>query len=108
MPSSVTAASVANAAADAASPTGGNFKKLDFYLAKNEVALYPKWNVYDTLFGSIKWQPNMGNTLTGTTPTPSPILRMTFMPEVLTAYPKKDQFTVGEAYGRRCSRYAPI
>ena len=96
MPSSVTAASVANAAADAASPTGGNFKKLDFYLAKNEVALYPKWNVYDTLFGSIKWQPNMGNTLTGTTPTPSPILRMTFMPEVLTAYPKKDQFTVGE------------
>ena len=96
MPSSVTAASVANAAANEASPTGGNFKKLDFYLAKNEVALYPKWNVYDTLFGSIKWQPNMGNTLTGTTPTPSPILRTTFMPEVLTAYPKKDQFTVGE------------
>ena len=96
MPSSVTAASVANAAADAASPTGGNFKKLDFYLAKNEVALYPKWNVYDTLFGSIKWEPNMGNTLTGTTPTPSPILRTTFMPEVLTNYPKKDQFTVGE------------
>ena len=56
MPSSVTAATVANAAAHEASPTGGNFK-LDFYLAKNEVALYPKWNVYDTLFGSIKWQP---------------------------------------------------
>jgi len=96
MASSVTAAAVANAAADAASPTGGNFKALSYYLAKNEVALYPKWNVYDTLFGSIKWQPNMGSTLTGTTPTPSPVLRMTFMPEVLTAYPKKDQFTVGE------------
>jgi len=96
MASSVTAAAVANAAADAASPTGGNFKSLSYYLAKNEVALYPKWNVYDTLFGSIKWQPNMGSTLTGTTPTPSPVLRMTFMPEVLTAYPKKDQFTVGE------------
>ena len=95
MPSSVTAASVVNAAIDS-NPTGGNFKKLDFYLAKNEVALYPKWNVYDTLFGSIKWEPNMGNTLTGTTPTPSPILRTTFMPEVLTNYPKKDQFTVGE------------
>jgi hypothetical protein len=96
MASSVTAASVVNAAADAASPTGGAFKQLSFYLAKNEVALYPKWNVYDTLFGSIKWEPNMGSVLTGTTPTPSPILRTTFMPEVLTAYPKKDQFTVGE------------
>jgi hypothetical protein len=96
MASSVTAATVANAAADAASPTGNAFKQLSFYLAKNEVALYPKWNVYDTLFGSIKWQPNMGSTLTGTTPTPSPVLRTTFMPEVLTAYPKKDQFTVGE------------
>ena len=96
MASSVTAASVANAAADAASPTGGAFKQLSFYLAKNEVALYPKWNVYDTLYGSIKWEPNMGSTLTGTTPTPSPVLRTTFMPEVLTAYPKKDQFTVGE------------
>ena len=96
MASSVTAAAVANAAADAASPTGGNFKSLSYYLAKNEVALYPKWNVYDTLYGSIKWQPNMGSTLTGTTPTPSPVLRMTFMPEVLTAYPKKDQCTVGE------------
>jgi hypothetical protein len=96
MASSVTAATVANAAADAASPTGGAFKQLSFYLAKNEVALYPKWNIYDQLFGSIKWQPNMGSTLTGTTPTPSPVLRTTFMPEVLTAYPKKDQFTVGE------------
>jgi len=96
MASSVTAASVVNAAADAASPTGGAFKQLSFYLAKNEVALYPKWNVYDTLFGSVKWQPNMGSTLTGTTPTPSPVLRTVFMPEILTAYPKKDQFTVGE------------
>jgi len=97
MASSVTAASLINqTAADAANPTGGAFKQLSFYLAKNEVALYPKWNVYDTLFGSIKWQPNMGSTLTGTTPTPSPVLRTTFMPEILTAFPKKDQFTVGE------------
>ena len=96
MASSVLAAAVANAANSATSPTGSAFKKLDFYLAKNEVALYPKWNVYDQLFGSIPWQPNMGSTLTGTTPTPSPVLRTTFMPEVLTNFPKKDQFTVGE------------
>ena len=37
MPSSVTAATVANAAAHEASPTGGNFKKLDFYLAKTRL-----------------------------------------------------------------------
>ena len=96
MASSVTAASVTNALNSAVDKTGSAFKQLDFYLAKNEVALYPKWNVYDTLFGSIPWQPNMGSTLTGTTPTPSPVLRTTFMPEVLANFPKKDQFTVGE------------
>ena len=96
MASSVIAASVVNAASDAANATGGAFEQLSFYLAKNEVALYPKWNVYDTLFGSIKWEPNMGSTLKGTTPTPSPVLRTTFMPEELTKFPKKDQFTVGE------------
>jgi hypothetical protein len=96
MASSVNAAAVNNAASDAAVTTGGNFKKLSFYLAKNEVALYPKWNVYDQLFGSIAWQPNMGSTLTGTTPTPSPVTRTTFMPETLDTFPKKDQYTVGE------------
>ena len=97
MASSVTAASLVNQAANVADATAANgFKQLSFYLAKNEVALYPKWNIYDQLFGSIKWQPNMGSVLTGTTPTPSPVLRTVFMPEVLTAYPKKDQFTVGE------------
>ena len=96
MASSVTAATVANAANSAVDKTGSAFKALSYYLAKNEVALYPKWNIYDQLFGSIKWQPNMGSVLTGTTPTPSPVLRTTFMPEVLTNFPKKDQFTVGE------------
>jgi len=96
MASSVTAASVVNQLNNAATPTGSAFKQLSYYLAKNEVALYPKWNIYDQLFGSIKWEPNMGSVLTGTTPTPSPVLRTTFMPEVLTAYPKKDMFTVGE------------
>jgi len=96
MASSVEANAVNNAANSDPDKTGGNFKKLSFYLAKNEVALYPKWNVYDQLFGSIEWQPNMGSTLTGTTPTPSPVTRTTFMPETLDKFPKKDQYTVGE------------
>lgn len=73
-----------------------NFNKLDFYLVKNEVALFPRWNVYDTLYGSIKWQPNMGDTLQGLTPTPSPIQRSTFAPNVLADAPLKDIYKVGE------------
>jgi len=69
---------------------------LDFYLVKNEVALFPKWNVYDTLYGSIKWQPNMGDTLQGLTPTPSPVSRSTFAPNVLADAPLKDIYKVGE------------
>jgi hypothetical protein len=73
-----------------------NFNKLDFYLVKNEVALFPKWNVYDTLYGSIKWQPNMGDTLQGLTPSPSPVQRSTFAPNVLADAPRKDIYKVGE------------
>tara|TARA_Y100001972_G_scaffold97274_1_gene120131 strand:+ start:32 stop:1513 length:1482 start_codon:yes stop_codon:yes gene_type:complete len=98
MPSSVNANAVENVANDTASLSGGAFRSLSYYLAKNEVALYPKWNVYDQLFGSIKWEPNMGSTLNGTTPTPSPIQNITFMPNTLDSYPKKDQFQVGERY----------
>tara|TARA_Y100000592_G_scaffold1228_4_gene1904 strand:+ start:121 stop:1530 length:1410 start_codon:yes stop_codon:yes gene_type:complete len=73
-----------------------NFNKLDFYLVKNEVALFPKWNVYDSMYGSIKWEPNMGDTLQGLTPTPSPVSRSTFAPNVLADAPLKDIYKVGE------------
>ena len=99
MPSSVTAAAIENVANSTASVTANQpFRSLSYYLAKNEVALYPKWNVYDTLFGSIKWTPNMGSTLNGTTPTPSPVQNITFMPNLLSSFPSKDQYTVGERY----------
>ena len=84
------------AAAMATTAVSNNFNKLDFYLVKNEVALFPKWNVYDTLYGSIKWQPNMGDTLQGLTPTPSPVSRSTFAPNVLADAPLKDIYKVGE------------
>tara|TARA_R100000700_G_scaffold29943_1_gene36878 strand:+ start:68 stop:1471 length:1404 start_codon:yes stop_codon:yes gene_type:complete len=72
------------------------FNKLDFYLVKNEVALFPKWNVYDSMYGSIKWQPNMGEKLHGLTPTPSPVSRSTFAPNRLNAVAKKDIYKIGE------------
>ena len=84
------------AQAMATTDNSNNFNKLDFYLVKNEVALFPKWNVYDTLYGSIKWQPNMGDTLQGLTPTPSPIQRSTFAPNVLADAPLKDIYKIGE------------
>tara|TARA_R100000700_G_scaffold1725_2_gene3992 strand:- start:2461 stop:3858 length:1398 start_codon:yes stop_codon:yes gene_type:complete len=84
------------AQAMATTDNSNNFNKLDFYLVKNEVALFPKWNVYDTLYGSIKWQPNMGDTLQGLTPTPSPVQRSTFAPNVLADAPLKDIYKIGE------------
>jgi len=98
MPSSVLAASVESVANNTATPYQAEFKKLDFYLARNEVAQFPKWNTYDSLFGSIKWQPNMGNTLNGLTAMPSPVERITFAPNTLDSFPAKDQFSVGERF----------
>jgi len=98
MPTSVLADSVSHAANAAATPYQAEFKKLDFYLARNEVAQFPKWNTYDSLFGSIKWQPNMGNTLNGLTAMPSPVERITFAPNTLDSFPAKDQFSIGERY----------
>ena len=87
-----------SALAEAMSKTvaSNNFNKLDYYLVKNEVALFPRWNVYDTLYGSIKWQPNMGSELQGLTPTPSPVQRSTFAPNVLNEAPRKDIYQTGE------------
>ena len=98
MPSSVLADAVSHAANSAATPHQPEFKKLSFYLARNEVAQFPKWNTYDSLFGSIKWQPNMGDTLNGLVAVPSPVERITFAPNTLDSFPAKDQFTIGERY----------
>ena len=84
------------AQAMATNVASSDFNKLEYYLVKNEVALFPKWNVYDTLYGSIKWQPNMGDTLQGLTPTPSPVSRSTFAPNVLADAPLKDIYKIGE------------
>jgi len=96
MPTSVQADSVIHASNATATPHQPEFKKLSFYLARNEVAQFPKWNTYDSLFGSIKWQPNMGDTLNGLTAQPSPVERITFAPNTLDSFPAKDQFKIGE------------
>lgn len=72
------------------------FNKLPFYLVKNEVTLFPEWNIYDQLLGDISWTPNMGDTMKGVRPEPSPLGRTLFYPNLISVDPKKDVFEVGE------------
>ena len=73
------------------------FNRLPFYLVKNEVKLFPKWNVWDQLFGDIPWQPNMGDTMKGVRPEPSPIGRTLFYPNRINTDPLKDVFEIQES-----------
>ena len=76
--------------ANAQSEDAAKFSKLPYYLARNEAATFPRWNVYDQLFGDINWQANMGDELRGVTPQPSPISESFFFPENITTAPKKN------------------
>lgn len=73
------------------------FQKLPFYLVKNEVAQFPTWNVFDQLYGTVNWQPNMGNTMRGVTPQRSPVGRVLFFPQPITGAPNKDVYQVTES-----------
>ena len=69
------------------------FNRLPFYLVKNEVELFPQWNIWDQLFGDVPWQTSMGDTMKGVRPEPSPVGRTLFYPvEVVAGDPKKDVF----------------
>jgi hypothetical protein len=73
------------------------FNRAPFYLVKNEVQLFQQWNVYDQLFGDIPWQPNMGDTMKGVRPEPSPVGRATFYPNLISTDPNKDVFETLES-----------
>lgn len=73
------------------------FQKLPFYLVKNEVKQFPKWNVFDQLFGTINWEPNEGNVMRGVTPQRSPVQRSFFFPQPITTVPNKDVYQVTES-----------
>lgn len=70
------------------------FSKLPYYLARNECAAFPKWNVWDQLFGDINWQANMGDVLRGVTPQPSPVGESFFFPNDITTAPLKNVYEV--------------
>lgn len=73
------------------------FQKLPFYLVKNEVTQFPIWNIFDQLYGTVQWQPNMGNTMRGVTPQRSPVGRSFFFPNNIDVAPNKDVYQVTES-----------
>jgi len=73
------------------------FQKLPFYLVKNEVKQFPRWNVFDQLFGTIDWEQNEGNVMRGVTPQRSPVGRAMFFPQPITTIPNKDVYQVTES-----------
>lgn len=73
------------------------FSKLPFFQVKNEVAQFPLFSTFDQLYGSIPWQPNMGDTMKGLTPQRSPVGRALFFPNPITTVPNKDVYQVTES-----------
>lgn len=55
------------------------------------------WNIWDTLFGDIPWQPNMGDTMKGIRPEPTPVARTVFYPNPISQDPNKDVFETLES-----------
>lgn len=71
--------------------------KLPFYLVKNEVKVFPTWNIFEQLLDDINWEPNEGNIMKGVTPQRSPVGRAFFFPNPITTLPNKDLYQVTES-----------
>lgn len=72
------------------------YQKLPFYLVEQQLSLMPRWQVWNTLFGSVPWEKNMGTTMRGVIPENSPLQRQMFYPNAITAAPNRDVHSVLE------------
>jgi hypothetical protein len=68
------------------------FQKLPFYLVMNEVRRFPLYKTWDSLFGSIKWQSNMGSIMRGVRPQNSPDSTSFVYPANITSTPTRHIF----------------
>jgi len=73
------------------------FQKLPFYLVKNELEVFPRWNIFDQLYGNISWEPNMGNTMRAVTPQKSPVANSFAFPNNIDVLPNKNVYQVTES-----------
>ena len=73
------------------------FQKLPFYLVMNEVKRFPIYKTWDALFGSIKWQPNMGSIMRGVRPEYSPVGDSFVFPANITTTPNRNIFETLES-----------
>lgn len=73
------------------------FQKLPFYLVMNEVRRFPQYKTWDSLYGSIKWQANMGSIMRGVRPEPSPDGTSFVYPANITATPNRHVFETLES-----------
>ncbi len=72
------------------------YNKLPFYLANLQTKYMTQWTTWNKLFGTQKWEPNMGTTMKGVRGEPTPIQAATFFPNNITTMPKKDVFSIRE------------
>lgn len=73
------------------------FNSLPYYLVMNEIKLFPRWNIWDRLYGSIDWETNMGDVMRAVTPQPSPVGETFFFPQNVTADPHKNIYETAES-----------
>lgn len=73
------------------------FQKLPFYLVMNEVRRFPMYKTWDSLFGSIKWQANMGSIMRGVRPEPSPDGTSFVYPANITSVPNRNIYETLES-----------
>lgn len=73
------------------------YNQLPFFLVKNSVPQFAKWNVFDQLFGKIDWVTNQGNTMKGVTLQRSPVGRAFFFPVAVTSVANKDIYQPTES-----------
>jgi len=73
------------------------YNKLPYHLALMSSRLFPRWHVFNKLFGKRKWEANQGDTLKGVNAEFSPVGRQQFFPNAITAAaPNRDVHQTGE------------
>lgn len=73
------------------------YNQLPFFLVRNEVTQFAKWNVFDQMFGKINWQANEGPIMKGITLQRSPVGRAVFFPNSIQVVANKDIYQPTES-----------